>query len=1358
MNVFLTASMSRKIFIWYFIDYILKSNRVPPTVNLALHGVRRDVAATISGNMLSMIEKQGREKYATNGDNNNLVTYLASSAMEMTSMCAIVFAMSFVTEEMLEVAHTGQLSTADLLREVFAGLTIYSNQVDALSDKSLLGLGRKVECLQSTDYIPNLFSDTLTSEDGNTNNSQVGFVKAHLVASLHIRNVRDHIGKLIQSVRTASDYVPEATAGHVHSYPPHWTDSDYHLENMMAPSETTYQFSQPRLEELAKLTTLANSVSLGLMVVGVQRQYPNQLGHTFSVATGGENLSVMDDTVNDLTKACIQQAHSMHAYRGIGLSLIHTLIAESHKAYIQARTVDMPDKLVECQDASEDLGRISGMYLTQKTNHAKATAAKKHSEAVLQFLEHDVDVFFFAWHAGTAVSDTPVDSETFINSDGFVDRIGAHFTRVFEGIMGVNGYEYSDEKVSTKFLNTMVRPTSESMSGPWEEALKWGGNMLPLEYSLDQFINADLQTSDQEQYPTDLFVHPVVQIFRQHYQKLEATIQGAVTGTTYPVTPSKQEFYVLKFLIDEIVEHKENGDFWKQGSNWYAVIERIHAKILVLIDEKAQNITTTTSKLNQITHTHAVASDEASHQANLANNTYGPTLSAVLTGENVSSLQYTTPDVNTIVQQIQKDGKNNLLVCPEYDLLQAVFNGVVYQDAEHAEQVEQALDFRTYCKHTTSPENLQKLTSVCQHLLSPRHTVLDDVVSLSESAVRILIRQNWGVTAVPFLAVDLELPTVGTKITDSVFTLNDAPAEHIVALHLVARLIEDGWEIPEDINSNRIETAEGKVLYTLLTPEERKLAPFLYLHGAIFVKVPDYPPGTLLYTWPSDVTPPQYTTEGFTYTKDQILFLRQAYDLHRRVDPTLYFAGPQSTQDNVFSFGVPRERPEGADMECLPGVVPDRSYKISSSVAQIDWSQTREMEAVVIPIRWKQAIQRNKFRLLVEQDDDWYTENMSSSLTESKYESPTTFEVDNKSYRIVVPNMEMYHFKPGHPWWFLHTAPKTLLFMTRTEVEAFQSGSESGSGLEYHLPLKFFEYFNTVHKGSFTLNGANDTTFEIQLEVDSEFSNAFFKAILTVDMCDYLKKNAFVVFDNSRGVDLDYDTLGEVDGTTKIKITREFAGTPITEMVRALHIEDVLLVVVTRDDTALLDFMVKHQPEHLVYIPTLDADSEPLYHGSIQQMIRGGLLEYITRQYIVFTLSVLQARVTARLAAYKGDFQIMVVNRSCSEVLRTLLTDVVPKVRSNLLMLTHDFVDRVSQEERAADLMREKLNKKNVTANTRLVLATTMVKEATQYQNSQTVPLIEADTLKDVVKSAVRARAKFDQEQFNTVFEAQYRC
>jgi hypothetical protein len=69
-------------------------------------------------------------------------------------------------------------------------------------------------------------------------------------------------------------------------------------------------------------------------------------------------------------------------------------------------------------------------------------------------------------------------------------------------------------------------------------------------------------------------------------------------------------------------------------------------------------------------------------------------------------------------------------------------------------------------------------------------------------------------------------------------------------------------------------------------------------------------------------------------------------------------------------------------------------------------------------------------------------------------------------------------------------------------------------------------------------------------------------------------------------------------------------------------------------------------------------------------------------------------------------------------------------------------------------LIREQLGKKNVAADTRFALATARLQEATQYQNSQTIPRIGAGTLKSGVTSAVRARAEFDLEKFNSLFDA----
>jgi hypothetical protein len=218
--------------------------------------------------MLAMITQQGLDQYAHSTD-TNIITYLTTSAMELTSMSSLVLVMSFVTEDMLTSANSGSLSTTELMHEIFAGLVMYANHIDALADTDLLRLGRKLRTTPGSDYFPGLGQQITINEPMETHK----FAMAQIAATTHLELVHTRIGRMVSMVLSAQAYVPSSTDRR-HMYPADWEAQD------MAGEAHTDTFATEREQELDKLNTIANRVAKMFILVAIQKKYPNECVRT----------------------------------------------------------------------------------------------------------------------------------------------------------------------------------------------------------------------------------------------------------------------------------------------------------------------------------------------------------------------------------------------------------------------------------------------------------------------------------------------------------------------------------------------------------------------------------------------------------------------------------------------------------------------------------------------------------------------------------------------------------------------------------------------------------------------------------------------------------------------------------------------------------------------------------------------------------------------------------------------------------------------------------------------------------------------------------------------------------------------
>jgi hypothetical protein len=355
VNMFLTATMTRKIFMWYFIDSLLKGQRLPASVSLALGSVRQQVAGSISHNMLAMITKQSTDRYEEKAA-CSLVSYIASSVMEITSMGSIMMVMSMVTDEMLEAAHSGRLSTTELMHEVFAGLMVYANQIDTIHDSVLERLCHKIGHTHSNDFFPGLGHEITDCDPCETTK----FAHAQMAATAHIDLVRSRLTDMIHVVRKARDYVPlpSSGVGRAHGYPDTWTPEDVRVDIDASWEIRDETFASMRTHELDKLGLLVNEVAQTLLLVGIQRKFPNETGHVFQAADGSADILIDEDTIHRRTRSCLQRAKAMRAYQGIAVSIMRVLVVATHRSHVYSRTQDYPAKLLERQAAIDDQSRL----------------------------------------------------------------------------------------------------------------------------------------------------------------------------------------------------------------------------------------------------------------------------------------------------------------------------------------------------------------------------------------------------------------------------------------------------------------------------------------------------------------------------------------------------------------------------------------------------------------------------------------------------------------------------------------------------------------------------------------------------------------------------------------------------------------------------------------------------------------------------------------------------------------------------------------------------------------------------------------------------------------------------------------
>jgi hypothetical protein len=471
VNIFLTATMTRKIFIWYFIEYLLKGNRIPASVELTLRAVRQTVAKTISHNMVSMIRQQGRDQYGENAD-NSIISYLATSAMEMTSMSAIVLVMSFVTEEMLAAATNGCMSTTELMH-----------------DTDLDQLGHKITLTHSSEYVPDLGQQIAVTEPMETQK----FAMAQIAATAHMEYVRFRLDGMLVRIRAAQDYLPVSTGGtRRHGYPTDWED-----DRVVVNSEKVGTFAAEREKELEKLQVISDKVALLLLLVGIQRRHPNESNHTFHSATGAVAIEVTENAINLETNACMQLVKNLRAYQGIALSLIRMVVVASQRSHIWSRTQDYPAKMLERQASRDDLSRLESKYTTVLKVAQEASDTATKGELVLTDLTKEVDMLFLGWLATTDEPLLHLPNQLFTDS-----------TEIGQRVINALTAQFATKPPADLFLNHMIDPMGESASHP-----KWAACMYPLKLTVPNLLVSD-----------ETFLHPLVAVYQYYYDQLCTTL------------------------------------------------------------------------------------------------------------------------------------------------------------------------------------------------------------------------------------------------------------------------------------------------------------------------------------------------------------------------------------------------------------------------------------------------------------------------------------------------------------------------------------------------------------------------------------------------------------------------------------------------------------------------------------------------------------------------------------------------------------------------------------------------------------------------------------------------------------------
>jgi hypothetical protein len=550
VNTFLTATMTRKIFIWYFIEYLLDRKHIPASVQWALQDVRHQVAKTISTNLITMISQQGRDIYRDN-KNNNLVSYLANSVMELSSMGSIVLVMSFVTDDMLDAAHSGLLSTNELKDEVFAGLMIYSTHIDTINDTSLDRLSHNIGGIQSSDFFPGLGVEISGSENNDTRT----YTGAQVDASSHMGNVCTRLQSMIRILKNARDYIPSNNNTRVHTYTVGWTADDYHVPIGVHSFVTT--FYSERDVQLDLLSELANKIAKVLMMVGVQQKFPNEVGHTFMYGTGNTDTVANENNIYTETDVCIKMAKKLSAYQGIALSFVRVLLVASHQSHIKSRIEDWPNKVLARKSADEDHDRIKIKFNRAQQDLKEAYDARINGEIILNQLTNHIDLLFLCWNVDT--NDTPLTmpSDNYTNST----LINGHITTALLPLLAsLDVYALPDDTARTPF-DRMLNALVPSVLGVDS---KWSSCMYPINKSV---ANVLVQTEEELGVA---YKHPLVTVYRYYYQELLNAMDSD--------DDESAKLYAIQYLHEKLVGQIDGH--WDTVENWSRATVDIYRKIL----------------------------------------------------------------------------------------------------------------------------------------------------------------------------------------------------------------------------------------------------------------------------------------------------------------------------------------------------------------------------------------------------------------------------------------------------------------------------------------------------------------------------------------------------------------------------------------------------------------------------------------------------------------------------------------------------------------------------------------------------------------------------------------------------------
>jgi Mn-dependent DtxR family transcriptional regulator len=1104
------------------------------------------------------------------------------------------------------------------------------------------------------------------------------------------------------------------------------------------------------------------------------------MGHVFNANDAADPIGVMDDVVNDHTRHCLRLVNSMSAYRGIALSLIRALVIESHRTYAQARSVDLPGKMIELQDASDDFGSIDDRYTVKQTDHIVATATKRHGSAILHCLETDVDVFFTAWSVATTTAALRVDSAEFTDSDQITDRVMETFRPIIKQLRLI-GYGQTSIEVCRNFLDSVVCPVGKTTgtqeeSSEWRDTMQWKACMVPMHYSVEQWIGEDEPTrgpSGSGSYDPTLFEHPLVQVYRHHYGLLSKLLGGS--SASY-----KQEFYVLKFLLEEIETQETGGpvEFWTIPGNWGIVMRAIYARLDLLVRQGARDVGATRDFIYRLAEIACLVQKNAEHESSLKQDV----VDAVLVGIEADTLQFDLTQAGMEELQVElRNHEDTLPKRPKYDLLQAMFNGLVLSDPD---QQILARDFRTYLQYTTNPEQHQQLGVRCLRLLSQTN-------DQPGNSWQFDLAKYWDTQPTDLQTIVISGCRVGFTISppDKNDTTNSwklvmatgVPVSHVVALHLVAQLIDDldvisdddglvtnPWTKPDSDSFEVVDTDKdtGKHTYVLRsgTENQRLFAAYVYLHGALFVADPDtssatIPNGDVFFGWAGGPGPgpgPDPDPPGSKQFLDrsQIQQLRRMYDPERQLQTRMSFTGTSDDNGDAPAwFGEKTGNVSASDS--VPGIVLNHHYMIGELVSMEQISpKLSGNETPGLREKLGGIFARRSFSLLLSPTLWSDLKEYTSFATTNKPGGDMTsgFYIDGIEQSSLSADPSVYHVPALNPWWFLDARLKdSLVFMSRLEVNdlLFKIVMGKTNVWRVEIPDRFLEYFKTVQHGGFSLmKNLQGDGMDFVLHVFGA-PEEFKKSIITTELCTILTTQAHLwpLVPSTQGSvpgipNPDHFIPGSVSDNSKTQGSVEFRRPGnVTKTIPPLRIIDIRPSTFPVDSN-ILDFLVRESIGLVRYGPPTVTDPSK-YTADVRKMSTAGLLEYIKREEVVVALETLTQENQTKLETFIRRHQILEVNLTCGGVLRTLTSETVPAVRKNLLAYIRTFVDNATRDETTSELIRSRLAEKHCRAESRYTKANAMVDEATNYQNSQSSQLLEVSNLETVGRTIVRSNAVF---------------